>query len=102
MAEIIKFPTTQARGWTEFKRGVKALAIDSGMSTEAENELLARMKPFFDLLEFEFNVSIPPGTPCSLKRECEAFAVNFKEFTHRLLVDRFNVEVDRLRIMGLL
>lgn len=100
MPKIIQFPSLHERDWTSFERDLKAFSLNSGLSAEAEAELIARMHPFFDLINIKLSFPEQGNSPEVFSREMSRCVQEINEFALRLVKDRLNVELERLVLTG--
>lgn len=102
MSEIIKFPSKKVRDWIGIEEGILSMLRENGVNTEAQKELLANMKDFYELLHMDFEFSIFGDNTATIKSDMERLSAALQDRSNRLAVDRFNREIEILRLRGLI
>lgn len=108
MAEkIIQFPTKSVRDWETIRRALLKEIIKHGASQTAQDRILERLKSFYEIVDFEFNISMDFVFPDTISTEDMSiistgvgeqlgpiFGKQIQAFTKRLYIERLKSEVD--------
>jgi hypothetical protein len=102
-SNVIEFPTRAVRDWIGYEKVIQGDMQKGGASPEMIQEVCARMKEAFQkfAVPFEFRIQMPAlpedlrlAVEESINKALKQFREEIHEYTHRLILDRFQLEVD--------
>lgn len=101
MDNIIAFPTKPVRDRATIERTICETLQNNGVSQEVINTILLSMDEFLQLLNFDFQLSIPSRPVPGIEHQLNLLSVALQERTKRLIIESLNMEVNHCTACGI-
>ncbi len=93
MDNVIAFPVKSVRARAEIERIIRNHLQEAGASHDETEAIISNMKEFLELLELDFDFSIPSSVASVIESQLSEFSAALKERTNQLMVERLKAEI---------
>ncbi len=98
MDNVIAFPVKSVRARAEIERIIRNHLQEAGASHDETEAIISNMKEFLELLELDFDFSIPSSVASAsvvsvIESQLSEFSAALKERTNQLMVERLKAEI---------
>ena len=93
MNNIKEFPTRIVRDWAVMQRAISKIAQESGLTDDEAKDVIAQMKPLFDILIVGVSYSIDTTATQTTRVFNDSVSMGLKEVGDKIFAERIKREI---------